>query len=534
MKRYVTRKPLCLFMAAALLLAALAGCAPAPAASSAAPAASQSASSAPTPSSAPAPAKDSLVFAFIAESKPLDPAQVSDTLTYVVLSQVFDTLVRIEGDGSIAPWLAESWTVSPDGLEVLFKIRQGVKFHDGTTMTTEDVAYSLDRTIASPNTQKFTGVFTGAEAVDATTVKVTLKAPYAPFLYCIGNPCMAIVSKAATERLGADFAKTPVGTGAYKYLDWVSGQKMTLTRFDDWWHGAAPIKDITLRFITDTSTAAISLEKGEVDVLFNPSTNDRTALMDNKELTYYEWPSALCYHIDFNNGPNSVLKDPKLREAISYAINREDIVLGGLNGIGEVLEFMTPPSAFGYNPNFKQNEYNPEKAKQLLAAAGYPEGSLNLRIRCNETSSYANPCEVIQEQLRQVGINSTVDKLARATYLEEVTVKFDYDVSFYVITALIPDADYTMYTRTHSSMLGAGNNYTQINLPALDAALDAARVSQDPAERTKLYTEACQILKDNSAILPVCTGYYAICADKDLKGVGPHSINFHYMYEYSW
>lgn len=533
MKRYPTKSSLSLLLAAAMLLALMSGCGPA---ASAAPPASQAASQAPASSAAPAPApaKDSLVFAFIAESKPLDPAKVSDTLTYIVLSQVFDTLVRIESDGTTAPWLAESWTVSPDGKEVLFKIKKDVKFHDGTTMTTEDVAYSLNRTIASPNTQKFTGVFSGAEVVDDSTVKVLLKNPYAPFLYCIGNPCMAIVSKAAAEKLGDDFAKAPVGTGAYKYVDWVSGQKMTLTRFDDWWHGAAAIKDITLRFITDTTTAAISLEKGEVDVLFNPSTNDRTSLMDNKELTYYEWPSALCYHIDLNNGGNSVLKDPKLREAISYAINREDIVLGGLNGIGEVLEFMTPPSAFGYNPDFRQNEYNPQKAKQLLAEAGYPEGTLNLRIRCNETSSYANPCEVIQEQLRQVGINSTVDKLARATYLEEVTVKFDYDLSFYVITALIPDADYTMYTRTHSSMLGAGNNYTQINLPALDTALNAARVSQDPAERMRLYTEANQILKDNSAILPVCTGYYAICADKDLKGVGPHSINFHYMYDYSW
>lgn len=482
-----------------------------------------------------APARDDLKFAFVAESKELDPAKTSDTLTYIVLSQVFDTLVRIEPDGSISPWLAESWSVSQDGTEALFSLRQGVQFHDGAPMTAEDVVFSLNRAIASPQAQKFTAVFSKAEKVDDATVRVILPNPYAPFLYCIGNPCMGIVSEAAVEKFGDDFGRNPIGTGAYQYVDWVSGERMTLTRNDDWWRGTPAIKDVTLRFITDASTAAISLEKGEIDALFKPSTNDREALMNNPGLTYYEWPSALAYHVSFNNGANSVFQDRKLREAVSYALDPEAILIGGLNGVGEVLEFMAPPSAFGYDPGFRQNPYDPEKARRLLEEAGYPtDGSLKIRIRTNESSNYAAPCEVVQEQLRQVGITATVDKLERATYLDEVTRNFDYDLSFYVITALIPDADYTMYTRLHSSMLGAGNNFTQTDIPALDEVLDRARTSQDEDERRALYTRAAQITKEHATLIPICTGRYNIVADKALKGVTEHAVDLHYMYEYSW
>ena len=479
--------------------------------------------------------RDELVWAFISEVKELDPALTSDTYTYIALAQIFDTLVRIEEDGSIAPWLAEDWTVSDDGTEVVFKIREGVVFHNGDPLTVDDVVYSLNRAIESPQTQKFTAVFSGAEKVDEQSVKVTLPQPYAPFLYCIGNPCMAIVSQKAVEEYGEDFGRNPVGTGAYKYVDWISGEKITLTRNDDWWGEPAPIKNVTMQFYSDASTAAIALETGQIDVLYKSATSDRETLMANEDLIYYEWPSALCYHLSFNNGEESICSDPAFREAISYAINREDILLGGMDGVGDTLEFMTAPSAFGYNPDFKQNPYDPEKAKELLEAAGYPtDGSVTLRIRCNETDLYSIPGEIIQEQLRQVGITASVDKLERATYLDEVTRNFDYDISFYVITALIPDADYTMYTRLHSSMLGAGNNFTQTNIPELDAVLDQARASQDEDERYDLYTQAAEIIKESSTILPIATGMYNMVANKNLQGLDEHAIDLHYLYEYSW
>jgi len=481
------------------------------------------------------PAKrDDLVVGYVAESQELDPHKSSDTLTWQTLMQVFDTLVRIEADGSVSPWLAESWDVSEDGKEVLFKIRQGVKFHNGDTLTTEDVAYSLNRSFNSPQTVKFTAVFDSAEVVDDTTVKVKLPNAYAPFLFCLGNPCTSIVSKAAVEQYGDDFGRNPVGTGAYKYVDWVSGEYMKMTRFDDWWNGQAPIKDLTIRFITNTSTAAIALEKGEIDFLHNPASPDLPALEANPKLKVISGPGGGYYHISFNNGKESVFHNQKLREAVSYAIDREAMLIGGLDGNGGICEFPAAPAAFGYNPDFKQNEYNPEKAKQLLKEAGYELGQLTVRIRTNENPQYAKPCEVLQEAMRQIGINSTLELLERATYLDEVTRNFDYDVTIYLITASVPDCDYTMYTRLHSSMFGAGNNFTQTNIPELDDVLDRARVSQDPEERKQLYTEAAQIIKDSSTLIPILYNIYNNAANKDLKGFKYHTLNYHFFYELSW
>jgi len=476
--------------------------------------------------------KDTLNFALLAETKELDPHKASDTLTYIMLLQIFDTLIKVEPDGKLTPALAEKWVMSKDGKEILFTIKKDVKFHNGDVMTAEDVAYSLNRTLESAYTKKITGVMKSAEVVDASTVKLTLKHAYGPILSCIANPSVAIVSKKAVEKAGKDFGKNPIGTGPYKFVKWTSGEKIELVRFDNYFKGPASIKNVTFKFITDATTAAISLEKGEIDILHNPAKGDKKAQIDNKNLAYYETDSAYYYHISMNNktGPFS---DKRVREAVSYAIDRKNIVLGGLDGIGSPVEVPMPPSAFGYPADFKNNPYNPEKAKQLLAEAGYPQG-LKVRFKINQAAMYSKPAEVIQEQLRKVGINAELELMERATYLDDVTNKFNYDISLYVITALLPDADYVCYTRLHSSMLGNGNNFTVTNIPKLDAALDKGRTSQNPEDRKAAYREVSQIVKDEAPIIPVMTGKYAIVANKNLKGVSSSTVDLHYVHDYSW
>ncbi len=476
--------------------------------------------------------RDNLNFAILAESKELDPHKSSDTLTYILLLQIYDTLIKAEPDGKLVPALAEKWEISKDGKEVLFTIRKGVKFHNGDVLTAKDVAYSLNRAIGSAFTSKFTGVMKSAEVVNDSTVKLTLKHAYGPILYCISNPSLAIVSQSAVEKAGNTFGKNPMGTGPYKFVKWVSGEKIDLVRFDDYFKKPASIKNVTFRFITDVTTAAISLEKGEIDVLHNPSKSDRTAQMANKNLKYYETDSAYYYHISMNNktGPFS---DKRVRQAVSYAIDRKNIILGGLEGIGSPVEVPMPPSAFGYPADFKNNPYDPEKAKKLLAEAGYPNG-LKVRFKINQAAMYSKPSEVIQEQLRKVGINAELELMERATYLDDVTKKFNYDISLYVITALLPDADYVCYTRLHSSMLGNGNNFTVTNIPQLDAALDKGRSSQNREERLAAYKEVSQIVKDEAPIVPVMTGKYAIVANKNVKGVSSSTVDLHFVHDYSW
>ena len=476
--------------------------------------------------------KDNLNFAILAETKELDPQKSSDTLTYILLLQVFDTLIKQQPDGTLVPALAEKWTISPDGKEVIFTIRKGVKFHNGDVLTTKDVAFSLNRAIKSAYTSKFTSVMESAEAVDDTSVKLKLKHAYGPILFCVANPSLAIVSQKAVEAAGDSFGKKPIGTGPYKFVNWVSGEKIDFTRFDDYFRGPAKIKNVTFKFVTDATTAAIALEKGEIDVLHNPSKSDRKAQMANQNLQYHEIESAYYYHISMNN-KNGPFSDKRVRQAVSYAIDRQNVVLGGLDGIGAPDEAPMPPSAFGYPKDFKNNPYDPEKAKKLLAEAGYPNG-LTVKFKINQAAMYSKPAEVIQEQLRKVGINAELELMERATYLEEVTKKFNYDISLYVITALLPDADYVCYTRLHSSMLGNGNNFTLTNIPKLDAALDKGRTSQSKEERYAAYREVSEIVKDEAPLIPVMTAKFAIVANKAVKGVTSSTVDLHYVYDYSW
>ncbi len=488
-----------------------------------------------SPSSATAaPERTDLKVGYVAQPRSMDPHQSSDTLTWLTLLQMYDCLIRIEPDGSLTPWLAESWKITDGGKTILFKIRKGVKFHNGDTMTTEDVAYSLNRSIANPATIKFTKPFDKAEALDDTTVKVSLRIPYAPVLFCVANPCMSIISKAAAEKYGKDFALHPVGTGAFKFVEWKTGERMVFTRFDDFWRGPIALKDLTIRFIANPSTATISLEKGEVDFLFDMAPADVPTVKDAKNLTLVTGPGAGCFHVTFNNGKESVFSNQKLRQAVSYAIDREAFLYGGFDGNGFVDEFPGAPAGFGYNPDFKQNPFDLEKAKKLLAEAGYKPGQLTVRIRTNEHPLYAKPCEILQESLRQMGINATLELLERATYLEEVTRKFNYDITIYQITASIPDTDYMLYTRLHSSMFGGGNNFSQTNIPELDAVLDKARVEQNPDVRKKLYTDAAQIIKDTAVFIPLIYGRYNNAYNAKLKNVPFGKLNYYYFYDYSW
>ena len=183
----------------------------------------------------------------------------------------------------MTPALADEWEFSEDGKEITLTIKQGVKFHNGDVLTTEDVAYSLNRAIDSSYTSKFTAVMESAEVIDETHVKLVLKDTYGPILYCLANPSISIVSKKAVEAAGDTFGTNPIGTGPYKYVDWISGERVVLTRFDYYFKGPSPIKDVNFRFITDTSSAAVALESGEIYKTFSQSAKKehKQAQVDN-------------------------------------------------------------------------------------------------------------------------------------------------------------------------------------------------------------------------------------------------------------
>lgn len=482
--------------------------------------------------SAEAGTREDLVFSISSEPTSLDPAQTKDTISYLVIFQMFDTLVREEPDGSLSPALAESWEFDESGLEITMKIREGVKFHNGREMTVEDVAYSINRAIASSYTSAFTSTMDRMEVVDDTYVKLVLKEPYVAILSCLCSASLAVVGKEEAEAAGDHFAKNPVGTGPYRYTGWSTGERIDMVRFDDYWRGTPAIGNLTFKIHTDKSTAAIALEKGEVDVLYYPNTSDKRHLEELAGVTWAEGQASTFWYLAFNCR-DGVFASQKLREAVCYALDRDSIILGGANGLGIPTESCIPMSTAFYNPDFAGYQYNLEKAKELMKEAGYPDG-LSVTMKTNQSSQYSKPTEIIQAQLAEIGITANIELMERAAYLEETQTECNYELTFYVITNNISDPDYICTRRFHTSMEGGGNNFTLHKVEGLDALIDEARGEEDTARRQQLYDDINQKIYEHAVILPLYQGMTYIAYNSGLSGVYTSPSERHYVYEYSW
>ncbi len=481
--------------------------------------------------------KSSLNIGINAEPKSLDPANTKDTITHTVLFQVVDALITETPDDycTLKPGLAESWEFSADNKSLTFQIRQGVKFHNGDTMNVDDVVFSLNRSLTSSFTSGINGAMEKFEKVDDTHVKLVLKYPYAPILNCMTNASFGIVSKRAVEdaeKAGKDFGRNPVGTGAYKLTEWKNGEKIVLTRHDDYYRGKADIKELTYTIITDPTRGTLALEKGEVDMYYGNQSSDREKLKANKELQFKEGADVGYYHISFNM-QSKYFSNKKVRQAVAYAINREDIITGGFDGYAIPVTCPIPPSVFGYQKEFRPLEYNPEKAKALLTEAGYPTGFI-VRMKVNQSTTFTKPAEIVKEQLGKIGIILELQPIEKAIYLTEVCDKCDYDITLYAINATIHDADYVCSRRLHSSLINRGNNFSQFKSTSLDKLLDQARASGESKERYALYGKVSEIVKEEVPLIPLAASNGIIFARVGLKGLYFHPDYRLMVNDFSW
>lgn len=475
--------------------------------------------------------KDSLIYGIIAEPTTLDPAKAAENLTFLVQYQIFDTLVREEQNGSLVPGLADKWEVSDDGKEIIFYLKENVKFHNGEVMTAEDVVFSINRSVESAYTSSITNAIKSAEAIDDLIVKLKLKQAFSPILNCMATANLLIVNKKAVEEDEEGFGRNPVGTGPYVFKEWKNGEKIVLESFKDYYRGEAAIKNLTFRILTDSSTAVVALEKGEIDILDTPPKTDRKNLIENEELSYYETTQANYFNLALNN-KDGVFSNKKVREAISYAIDREAIVIGAVEGVGTPVECAMVLSIIEY-PEFKSNSYNPEKAKELLAEAGYPNG-FKLKLKTIESPTYTKPTEVVQEQLRVIGIDAEMEIMERGAYLSDVIKNRNYEATVWSVASPVSDPDFVTYPVFHSSMIDNGGNFTKCNIPELDKLLEEGRVTQSREEREKIYLKVCEIIKEESVLIPLYTGTRCMAAKKELKGLEANPVLRYYVYNWSW
>lgn len=472
--------------------------------------------------------KDSLVYALNGEPATLDPMRISDNLANGVFFQIFDTLVTLDSKGNLIPRLASSYTISPDGKVITFKLRKDVKFHNGDPFTADDAVFSLNRAIASKFMTEETVATDYAEKIDDFTVALHYKVSYAPGIKCLNTIFM--VPKKLVEADEDGFGRHPVGTGPYVFNELKRGDKFLLSRNENYFRGVPKIKYLTFKIMTDSAAARNALFKGEVDLVAQPAMADRQLYIDNKNVNYYETELRGNTFIAFNNSEGR-FANKKLRQAVAYAVDKESMLLGAIEGAGVSITNPLPRQCFGY-ADIKGYEYDVEKAKQCLKEAGYPDG-LTVTLKTMESPTYYKPTEVLQDQLRRIGIKASIEKMERGAYLADVYANAKYELTCMSNVYVVADGD-CLYPFFHSGNIGEGLNFFMCNDPRVDELLDKGRISQDPEERKAIYKELAQYLVDECVVVPLYAYYVGIAVNKDLQGVEPSANQQYEVFNYSW
>ncbi|MDO5642883.1 MAG: ABC transporter substrate-binding protein [Paracoccus sp. (in: a-proteobacteria)] len=431
-------------------------------------------------------AQDSITLGMVLEPPSLDPTgNAAAAIDEVVYANIFEGLTRFGPDGAILPALAASWDIEDEGKTYIFHLHEGVRFHDGSDFTADDVVFSLDRARApdSVNAQKalFEGIET-VEAVSPTTVRVTLGAPDGmfPFKMAWGDAVML------SEGSVADLATKPVGTGPFKFAEWRQGDSIRLEAFADYWGEKPALQSATFRFIGDPTAAFAAMMAGDVDAFpIYPAPETLAQLEADPRFKVIVGTTEGETILTMNKAVPP-LDDIRVRQAIAHAINRQDLIDGAMFGYGTPIGTHFAPHHPDYVDLTAQSAHDPARAQSLLAEAG--ADNLSLRLALPPTPYARRGGELLAAQLRAVGINTAVTNMEWAQWLETVFTNKDYDLT---IISHVEPMDIGIYARD--------DYYFNYNNEALKAALAEANTTTDDARRSELLKQAQTIIADDFA-----------------------------------
>ena len=473
--------------------------------------------------------KDSLVVINPAQPWSLDPALARDTNSVIIMRQVYETLFNIDLDtAAILPSLAERWAFENDAngmpTRLRLHLKSGVKFHNGEDFTASDIKFTLDRAATSPHLQNMVEAIYRTEIVNDHEVLVVLKFPFAPLLNNLAQPLMSITNERAVIEGGDQYTQNPVGTGPMKFVSWVAGNRIELTRNDDY-HGAAPrIKDITVRFLPDPATALLELETGGADILIGVQPEDIARIEADSNLQLLRAMDYLIGYVTFNI-QKPPFNDVRVRRAINHAIDREALVRTVYRDVGDVgkgpLASRVWASASGTLPQY---EYDVEKARQLLAEAGYPNG-FNTTFFTSEHAPRRDVSIIMKNMLSRVGINVDVQVLEWANLLE-TTSKGNHEMVIFSWVTITGDPDYGLEI-FHTRAFGAPGNRSFYSNPEVDRLLDAGRMEMDTARREQFYLDAQKIIHDEAPWIYVQEGEVLIGVRSNVRGFRLDPSSYH-------
>jgi len=453
----------------------------------------------------------------------LDPRLTRNTSGRRITELAFNGLVAINSDYTPVPDLAERWE-NPDDKTWVFHLKQGVKFHDGSDFTANDVKFTyesvLDQAFNSPARAFYLSVDT-VEATDRNTVKFTLKTPFAPFLSYMD---LAIVPQAVVQKLGTDFGTKPAGTGPFKVDRWATGDSIELLANDAFYGGRPNLDRVRVKVVPDNSGRVVALESGDLDFVQSPvSPQDVSRVQGAARLKVDRTPAAGYTYVNLNTA-DPILADKKVRQALSHLVNKQQIIDTIYKGIGRPANGPIVPGMWAYSPDIPAYDYNPEKAKQLLDEAGWRAGAdgmrakdgqkMTLTVRTHsEDPDRRQLIQVLQSEFQKVGIEATTNTVEFPAFFQDVMDgKYQVGVIGWLNLSDPDRATFRQFT------IDGTANYGKYRNEQVDKLLKDARATLDQAKAKTLYTDAVKQIVDDAPYIFVQYQEYIAMYTPRLQG----------------
>ncbi len=499
-----------------------------------------------------------LTYAIDTTLSRLDPNTAAAAQDARMMRQIYDSLVALD-DGVPVPWLATEWSVSDDGLEYTFTLRDDVVFHDGTALDAEAVCFNFDR-IADPAAGSIfaigaIGPFENCDAPDATTVVITLASPYAPFLANLSSPFLGIISPTGLEAAGSpeNFSLNPVGSGPFAFGSYTTDDRLVLERYDAYaWppanaehEGPAHLDSITFQIIPDATVRLGSLRNSDVQAIGNVPETDAASLADDDDLGFYaQAQSGAPYQLFFNT-ERPPWSDPAVRVAVRSGLDLDTITDALFFGVYERAWTPLAPSTPGYDDSLEGSwDFDPDGAAAALDEAGWVEGDDGVRVKDGEPLSLIlldssvnrekrqDIAVFVRDQLRGLGVDVEVDTVDTAA-LQERIMSGDYDLAGLSLVNVDPNV---MYTQYHSRFVPTPEalsfNFGRVADPALDERLLAAQAEGDPDARAAAYAELQAEVLEAAYSVPVYVPTYTV-GTNGLEGLRFDAEGYPILYD-SW
>ncbi|MHB1393812.1 MAG: ABC transporter substrate-binding protein [Clostridia bacterium] len=481
-----------------------------------------------------------LVIGRANDSVSLDPACTTDMDSFKVTVNILETLVKSEKEGDqIVPCLAESWKSSEDGLTWVFKLRQGIRFHDGTVFNAQAVVFNFQRWMDANNMHHngsfsywnyifggFPGFVKSVTAISDYSLEIKLNKPYAPFLNALSMPVFGIASPVGIMKYALDVCDHPVGTGPFIFKSWDRNKSILLIRNDKYWNGTAKVNEVEFRVIPSSKDRLDELRQGSIHIADHLSPDDVAAIKYDPNLYLYLRPSFNVGYIAMNN-EKSPFNKREVRVAINHAIDKERLINDIFDNLAKPAKTYIPPFLWGYNENLEPYEYNPEKSRQLLAEAGFPHGfKTTLWVMDAARDYFPKPWEMaqfIKENFKQVNIDAEIKVFSLNEYLEKIH-NGEHEIALIGWTGDYADPDNFLYTllASENAKPGLAGNYSFYKSKEVDQLLAQARQTTNMVFRRSLYRSLQEIVNYDAPSVPLVHTMPVLASRLSVKGYTPH------------